>query len=312
MKKTITVFTPTYNRADLLGRGYAALCRQTSTDCCWLIIDDGSTDNTSNLVRSWLNTSTLQVVDDGFEGFSKDSSWLHIRYCYKENGGLHTGYNKAIELMDTELCVCIDSDDYMPDDAVEKILKCWKERGNHNVAGILGLDFYINGGPIGGYFPDGIDNLRIVEMNPKYKHYGDVKMVHRTELLKEVAPQPSFEGEKNFNPIYLFHKVDMKYPLLLLNENLCFVEYQTEGMTFNIYKQYVNSPRSFSELRRLLMSRKDVSLLFKFRQAIHYVSSEIICRNRNWLNDSPQKVLTILAIPLGVLLYFYINYRVSR
>ena len=309
MKKTITVFTPTYNRATLLARGYEALCRQTSTDCCWLIIDDGSTDDTSNLVRSWLNTSTLQLVDDGFEGFSKDSSWLHIRYCYKENGGLHTGYNKAIELMDTELCVCIDSDDYMPDDAVEKILKCWKERGNPNVAGILGLDFYINGEPIGGYFPDGIDNLRIVEMSPKYKHYGDVKMVHRTELLKEVAPQPSFEGEKNFNPIYLFHKVDMKYPLLLLNENLCFVEYQTEGMTFNIYKQYVNSPRSFSELRRLLMSRKDVSLLFKFRQAIHYVSSEIRCRNRDWLKYSPQKTLTILAVPLGFLFYLYTNYK---
>lgn len=312
MKKTITVFTPTYNRATLLVRGYEALCRQTSTDCCWLIIDDGSTDNTSNLVRSWLNISTFQLVDDGFEGFSKDSSWLHIRYCYKENGGLHTGYNKAIELMDTELCVCIDSDDYMPDDAVEKIVKCWREKASDKVAGILGLDFYINGGPIGGYFPEGIDTLHIIDMVPKYKHHGDVKVVHRTQLLKEVAPQPSFPGEKYFNPIYLFYKVDMQYPLLLLNDNLCFVEYQEDGMTLNIFRQYVSSPRSFSELRRLLMSRKDISVLFKFKQAIHYVSSEIRCRNRNWLKDSPQRFLTIVALPLGILLYLYINYKANK
>ena len=308
----LTVFTPTYNRANLLYRGYAALCRQTSTDCCWLIIDDGSTDSTSELVRSWLMEDNFSVVDGGFEGFSVDAPWLHIRYCYKENGGLHTGYNKAIELMNTELCVCIDSDDYMPDDAVEKIVKCWEEKRNPNVAGILGLDFYVDGEPIGGYFPKGIETLRIIEMVPKYNHHGDVKVVHRTELLKEVAPQPTFAGEKNFNPIYLFHKVDMKYPLLLLNENLCYVEYQPDGMTFNIYKQYVNSPKSFSELRRLLMSRKDVSVGFKFKQAIHYVSSEVRCRNRHWLKDSPQKTLTILAMPLGVLLYFYVSYKANK
>lgn len=310
--KTITIFTPTYNRHDLLYRGYTAICRQTSTDCCWLIIDDGSTDSTREVVKSWLGKATVREIDGGFEGFSKDAPWLYIRYCYKENGGLHTGYNKAIELMNTELCICIDSDDYMPDDAVEKIIKCWKEKGNPNVAGILGLDFYIDGEPIGGYFPEGIDTLHIIDMVPKYNHHGDVKVVHRTKLLKEVAPQPTFPGEKNFNPIYLFHKVDMNYPLLLLNDNLCFVEYQSDGMTFNIYKQYKNSPRSFSELRRLLMSRKDVSCTFKFRQAIHYVSSELRCRNSKWLKDSPQKVLTLFAIPFGILLYLYISYKANK
>ena len=312
LMKTLTIFTPTYNRVKLLNRGYLALCSQTSFDFCWLIIDDGSTDSTSDLVKSWLIPESISYLKDGFIGFSMDAPCLKIRYCYKENGGLHTGYNKAIELIETELCVCIDSDDFMPENAVEKIVHFWKQKGNPNVAGILGLDFFLDGKPIGGYFPEGIESLHIIDMESKYGHYGDVKVVHRTQLLKQVAPQPVFEGEKNFNPIYLFNKIDMYYPLLLLNENLCFVEYQEGGMTSSIYKQYVNSPMSFSELRRLLMSRRDVSLAFKFRQAIHYVSSEIRCRNTHWLRDSPEKCLTLIAVPLGFLLFVYINYKSKK
>ena len=107
----LTVFTPTYNRAYTLHKCYESLRRQTNKGFVWLIIDDGSTDNTKELVDSWLKN------DNGFE----------IRYAYKENGGMHTGHNKAYELIDTELNVCIDSDDYMPDDAVEGILSLEKE-----------------------------------------------------------------------------------------------------------------------------------------------------------------------------------------
>lgn len=292
---TITVFTPTYNRADLLVRGYDALKKQTSKDFEWLIIDDGSSDNTKELVQSWI-----------------DANEIPIRYIYKENGGLHTGYNTAIENIKTELCVCIDSDDYMPEDAIEKIVRLWNHKGSKEVAGILGLDFYHDNTPIGGYFPAGIDQLHIIEMASKYNHHGDVKVVHRTALLKEVAPMPVFEGEKNFNPIYLFYKIDMHYPLILLNENLCYVEYQLNGMTYNIYNQYLDSPRSFSELRKLMMVHPMAPLSLKFRNAIHYVSSQIMLRNRRWLKESPMKLLTLLAAPLGLVVYFYIMHKATR
>lgn len=295
MKKSLTIFTPTYNRANLLKRGYESLLRQTVKDFVWLIIDDGSIDNTKELVQNWINENQI-----------------HISYIYKSNGGLHTGYNTAINNIKTELCVCIDSDDYMPDDGVEKIINFWKANGSNKVAGILGLDFTLDNKPIGGYFPSHIKELKIIEMAHKYKHYGDVKIVHRTELLKAVAPMPTFEGEKNFNPIYLFHLIDIKYPLLLLNDNLCFVEYQPLGMSDQIFKQYVNSPRSFSELRKLIMSRKEASIKLKYRNAIHYVSSQIMIRNKNWLKESPQKLLTILAIPLGAILYLYIQYKSKK
>ena len=295
MKTKLTVFTPSYNRAHTLSRTYESLCRQTCNEFIWLVIDDGSTDSTMDLVESW-----------------KRDGKINIQYVFKENGGLHTGYNKAIELITTELCVCIDSDDWMPDDAVDKILSFWNKYKREDVAGIMGLDFYANGEPIGGYFPNGIETLKIIDMVPKYHHKGDVKVVHRTELLKAVAPMPVFAGEKNFNPIYLFHRVDIKYPLLLLNDNLCFVEYQPDGMTNNIFNQYISSPRSFSELRKLLISRKDVSFGYKFRNAIHYVSSQIMIKNRCWLKDSPEKFITLLASPLGLLLYFYIKKKANK
>lgn len=293
--KTLTIFTPTYNRAHTLERTYQSLCRQTCKDFEWLIIDDGSTDNTAHIVEKWINDANFK-----------------IRYIHKDNGGLHTGYNVAIENINSELCVCIDSDDFMPADGVEKIVEFWGKNKSKNVAGILGLDFTIDNKPIGGYFDDNIKTLRIIELSSKYKHFGDVKVVHRTTLLKEVAPMPTFDCEKNFNPIYLFHKIDIKYPLLLLNDNLCYVEYQADGMSNNIFKQYVDSPKSFSELRKLIMSRPDVNMSTKFRHAIHYVSAQIMIKNRNWLKESPQKIITILASPFGILLYLYIKFKVRH
>ena len=111
--KSLTVFTPTFNRAHTLPRLYDSLCRQTCDDFEWLVIDDGSTDETEKLVRDW--------TDEGI---------LSIRYIYQENGGLYTGYNTAYANIESELNVCIDSDDAMPPDAVGSILQMWRERGS--------------------------------------------------------------------------------------------------------------------------------------------------------------------------------------
>ena len=133
-KKTLTVFTPAYNRAYTIHKCYESLRRQTLKDFVWLVVDDGSTDNTAELIKQWQT-----VTDNGFE----------IRYVYKENGGMHTAHNTAYENIDTELNTCIDSDDYMTDDAVEKIVNCWKKYGSDKYAGILALDIFDNGKIIG-------------------------------------------------------------------------------------------------------------------------------------------------------------------
>ena len=132
-KVKLTVFTPAYNRAHTLGRCYESMLKQKCKDFKWLIIDDGSTDNTKELVDSWLNK------DNGFE----------IIYKYKKNGGMHTAHNLAYELIDTELNVCIDSDDRLSENAIEKIIDFWNENGSEKYAGIIGLDDDLDGNIIG-------------------------------------------------------------------------------------------------------------------------------------------------------------------
>lgn len=295
MNVRLTVFTPTYNREKLLKRGYEALRKQTCKAFEWLIIDDGSTDNTADAVRHW--------QEDCSNGFD-------IRYIYKENGGLHTGYNTAIENMETELCVCIDSDDYMPPDAVEKILTFWDRYGNTNYAGIAALDAYANGTVIGDPFPEQ-QSINLIDVTMGKYHYknGDRKLIVRTELYKQVAPMPTYDREKNFNPHLMHLMISEKYDFLIYNTVLCFVEYQDGGMTNSIYKQYLNSPKSFAHMRKYMMCLPGSTFKFRMRHAIHYVSSSIISKNRQFLAESPRKLEVILAIPFGVLLTVYLKYK---
>ncbi len=104
------------------------------------------------------------------------------------------------------------------------------------------------------------------------------------------------------------------YPVLLLNDNLCWVEYQigADSMSQGIFKQYVNSPRSFAKMRKLEMLLMHSTWSDKFRSAIHYVSSCIIANDSRWLSESPKKILTILASPLGVVLYLYIKSKTRK
>ena len=295
--KTLTVFTPTYNRENCLHKCYESLKRQKNTDFEWIIIDDGSTDNTKELVESW----------------KKNDNKFEIIYYHKENGGLHTGYNKAIELANSKLCVCIDSDDFMPDDAVEKIIKFWNENGSNKYAGIMGLDFYINEECIGGRLPDK-KSINLVDWAAgKYKcKLGDKKYVVRTELYKKVAPMKSFPNEKNFNPQYMHFELSKEYDFLVLNENLCFVEYQPDGMSHNMYQQYYNSPNSFRELRILLLSFSNAPISFKIRHAIHYVSNSLLAKQSIYDKRVKNKLLITIAIPPGYLLYKHTKNNVKK
>ena len=287
--KTLTVFTPAYNRDYSIHLCYESLLRQTSKDFVWLVIDDGSTDNTAQLIKEW------QKKDNGFE----------IRYVYKETGGMHTAHNSAYENMDTELSVCIDSDDYMTDDAVEKIVACWEKHRDEKYAGIIALDILEGGKVIGTELEtDRVDTT----LGGFYQRggKGDKKLIYRNDVMNKYPPYPTFEGEKYVSLAYKYEKADKEYTLVILNEPVCVVEYQQDGSSTNMFRQYLRNPRGFAFVRKESMKEsndiKDV-----FRNCIHYVSSSIISRNGKFIKESPKKFMTVLAIPFGVLLTLYIK-----
>lgn len=287
--KKLTVFTPTYNRAYCLGKCYESLVKQTCKDFIWLIIDDGSSDGTKELVESW-----------------KKENKIDIKYVWQKNMGMHGAHNTAYELIDTELNVCIDSDDNMPEQAVEKIIFMWEKYGSNKVSGLIGLDAHSDGTIIGTKLPDQIETSTLFELYNKYGVTGDKKLVYRTELTKQY-PYPLFQGEKYVGLAYKYYKLDQKYKMLLMNEVLCCVEYLEDGSSLNMFRQYRRNPKGFAFYRKELMKLPFASPSFKFRQAIHYVSSSIMTKDRQFLKETPQKALTILAIPLGILLFLYIS-----
>ncbi len=290
--KTLTVFTPAYNRAHTIGRTYESLCRQTCKDFEWLVIDDGSSDNTRALVEGWIKEDKIPV-----------------RYIYQQNQGMHGAHNTAYRNIATELNTCIDSDDYMPDDAVEKIVTFWKQYGSDRYAGIIGLDQTMDGKIIGTKFPADRKTTTLYGFYARGGR-GDKKLVYRTEVIRQYPEYPLFEGEKYVSLGYKYQLIDQDYELLALNEPLVTVEYQDDGSSRNMYRQYWNNPQGFAFIRkvdmRLVPDRKR-----KFMSCIHYVSSSLRAENRRFIQESPLPFLTILAVLPGYMLYKYTEYKVK-
>ena len=287
----LTVFTPTYNRAHTLPRTYASLSRQDCKDFVWLIIDDGSTDDTRALVKAW------QTQEHSFE----------IRYLYKENGGMHTAHNVAYEVIDTELNVCIDSDDCLAPGAVRKILAKWDSVQKDKYAGIIGLDADLQGNLIGTGFPAGMIETTLSGYYAAGGS-GDKKLVYRTDVMRQYPPYPVFEGEKYVALAYKYRLIDQDYKLAVLNEVLCNVEYQQDGSSNTLWRQYLKNPKGFAFWRKVCMqypeSRKRV-----FIDCIHYVSSSFLSKDKDFFKKTPKKLLTALAVPFGLALTWYMKMK---
>lgn len=294
-KAKITVYTPTYNRAYCLHQLYESLCTQTQPydDFEWLIVDDGSTDNTEELVQEWIELSPFVIT-----------------YYKQENEGKMAKLNFIHKIIDTELCTCMDSDDYLVNDALECILKLWDETKElKNIAGIVGLDMYKNGEIVGTRFPSTLDYIKFSSFN-KYKVFGDKKFVYKTSVINSYPDYPSFEGEKFPAPGYLYRLIDLDYDLRIMNKPLCVVEYLEDGLSKNKYSQFIKSPNSFMFYRQERM-RLAGNYSEKFRNAIHFVSSAIFAK-KNPFNRNQFQLTTLLALPLGIALNLYLKIKVKK
>ncbi len=290
----LTIFTPAYNRAHTLPRTYESMCQQKCKDFIWLIVDDGSQDNTAELVRLW------QARDNGFE----------IRYIYKENGGMHTAHNTAYEHIDTELNTCIDSDDKLAPDAVEKILRKWDQVKDQGYAGIIGLDADFEGKIIGKGFPEGLTETTVIGYYAAGGS-GDKKLVYRTDIINQYPPYPVFEGEKYVSLAYKYRLIDQTYKMAVLDEVLCNVEYQPDGSSGTMWKQYLKNPKGWMFWRKVQMQYPE-STKRLIINCIHYCSSSIIAGDKHFIAESPRKLLTIVCIPLGYIFTKYVQRKAVK
>ena len=291
---TLTIFTPAYNRAHTLPRTYESLLRQDCKDFVWLIVDDGSIDNTKDLVSQW------QQMDNGFE----------IRYIYKENGGMHTAHNTAYANIETELNTCIDSDDCLAEGAVRNILKKWESVRQKGYAGIIALDSDMAGNLIGKGFPDELAETTLMGYYAAGGS-GDKKLIYRTDVINSYPDYPVFEGEKYVSLAYKYRLIDQDYKLAVLNEVVCNVDYQQDGHSHGMWKEYVRSPRGFAFWRKVCMQYPESSKRLVV-DCIHYVADSLISGDSHFIKESPRKVLTVLCLIPGWMLTFIVKKKAKR
>lgn len=200
--KELTVFTPTYNREKTLRRAYNSLASQTCKDFIWLIIDDGSTDNTKELI---------DVL--------KTEAPFPIEYHWKENGGRHTAVNYSYEFLNTKYVVTLDSDDELVPDAVEKMLRTWELITDENVWCVTGREIYAHSGELVGLpFPDNINKLGIREKRKALLKYpGEKHCCRRVDIHKQYR-FPEYDDTKFITENVVWEEINRKYNQYCVND----------------------------------------------------------------------------------------------
>ena len=277
----ITVFTPTYNRGNLLNRLYQSLCQQIHKDFEWVVVDDGSTDETSSIVKMIQDKHT-------YENFP-------IYYLKKENGGKHTAVNKGVQKANGDLFFIADSDDILPPNALHIVAEVWEQtKCDNSIGGICGFDGDMNGGSIiGTGFSKEVHLLNIKLSNHinigyidvttrdvrfKLKVDGDMKEVFRTSVLREY-PFPEIKGERFCPEVLVWNRIASKYKLRYINKIIYLVEYQKDGITSAITRSRMNSPIT-STMTYAEMLDYDISLKWKIRSAINYWRFRYCIKNK--------------------------------
>lgn len=282
--KRITIFTPTYNRAYILRQLYESLKSQTNHSFLWIIVDDGSTDNTEELISTWL---VENIID--------------IRYYKQENGGKQRAHNKGVELCDTELFICVDSDDYLTEDAIEVLIATWDSIENkQNLSGIVGLRGKDKSTPLGTEMPINIKKSTLSDLYNKKGFYGDTALLFRTDVLKQF-PFYVVEGENFIGEGYVYLQIDQNYSLYLLNRIIYICEYLEDGYTSNVRRLIKSNPKGYMVLNKqsALLSK---TIKSKYKNTIKYIIGCILSREKQPIKNAPHKALAVLAYPPAILL----------
>ena len=278
----ITVITPTYNRAYTLHKGYASLCRQNCKDFVWMIIDDGSTDQTEDLVSGWKEEGKIEIV-----------------YMKKPNGGKASALNLAFDHVTTPYCVCLDSDDYFIDTAISEALELLEaEKENDSCCGVLSLHVKPDGTYFGG---KGLEKSVAYLSMPEIKIDTECARFYKTAALTGIR-FPEFPGEKFVAPVYIDYLLAEKYRFKVAHKSFCICEYMEDGLTKNKRAVIIKNPRGYTAVKRFSFMYAD-SLTKTIKHGIMYDCGCIVGKDRGWLKNSPRKLWSIVLFPLGYAVY---------
>lgn len=277
----ITVFTPSFNRAYMLHKLYGSLCEQSYKDFEWVIVDDGSKDNTEALVAKFIAQHKINIT-----------------YHKQQNQGKHIAINKGVEMAQGELFFIVDSDDILPRDSLEIIIQKYQSiKDDETIAGLAGRKGYISGGYIGTnkIYEDII--MTSIDFRFKKKIAGDMAEVYKTKVIRQY-PFPQFEGERFCPEALVWKRIDQQYKMLWFSNIVYKGEYIPDGLTANIFKVRKNSPKA-SCLYYAEEAQYDTPAYQKIKSVANYWRFSIYDNISFW--EKLQKVplsKSIIALPL--------------
>lgn len=284
----LTIFTPTYNRGYILPKLYESLKRQSYQNFEWIVVDDGSTDDTSTLVTEWQQ-----------EGF------VNIIFMRQENQGKHIAINSGMAVASGDLFFIVDSDDYLTNDAVEKIFVFWERQNiTESISGIISYRKYFDERLVGTRIPPHIDRCKLRETYKKYGSIGDKVVIYKTDILKQY-PFPKFDSERFLGESYVYNQIDDNYDMLIFNDEIYYFDYQIDGLSQDFRKLYRANPLGFQAAFELQL-KNCYSFVDKMKTSAHIVCLSIKNRKFKGLMKLFQSFASILGFPFGLAFYFYI------
>lgn len=249
----ITVFTPTYNRAYIIRELYTSLCKQTCMDFEWVIVDDGSTDNTESLIQSFLEDKKIT-----------------INYIKQSNGGKHIAINAGVKAAKGNLFFIVDSDDQLTPDAIEWLRNEWKLIMNDKrFAGISGIRIHPDGTKIGGGADFGIIDADPLAIRCTYHIKGDLAEAWRTETMK-AYPFPVFLEERFCSEGLIWGRIAQKYMVRFVHKGIYVCGYLDDGLTKNRVNCRRNSPEYSALAYSEFMHYPQIPIKHKLAYSINF------------------------------------------
>ena len=284
------MFVPTYNRAHLLGRVFESLKAQTFSDFEWVIVDDGSRDNTGELVRTWQESSP---------GFA-------IQYHRKPNGGKHTTINPGVELARGEFMVILDSDDWLAPNALERMLSLWKDIPNRSMySGIVGLCAHPDGQVIGDRFPSDSFDSNAVDLTHTHHIQGDKISLSRTDVMREF-PFPFQDLRGLVTESLVWHRIAQKYQERYVNEIFAYKEYLEEGLSDRALELQIQAaPATRLFHLELFQAKQHLTWKTRLKSLANYIRFSMHADQRmlETLQDSGSMIKCLALLPVGLALF---------